>query len=381
MSKQTAVEKRKRILTFDLLRGGFLVAIIVDHLNWGPSLWHVVSGGGTLWASPAEGFFAISGILVGYIYGPRLARSFTAAAKGLWKRAFLLYSLGVVFTLAYTVVALIVNQPSLPPVWQRSGESFLINTLLGRYAYGWTDFLPRYAVFMAVSPFLLWLVVKGRAWIVATGSIAVWVFFHKTPLLLPFSSWEIIFIPGIILGYYLPTLQHYVASLPQRVRTTLQTSLWVIASTSFIASSLVFVALPMLGTVTNVPPQIAALFDKNTVGIGRLLLGAVWFWALYSVVRRYEAQISRATHQTLETLGAKSLYTYCIHGFVVFFITLLVPTPPHVSVLDSTLFAVTVVCTIYILVISPAVARWLDYEYHKYLVARLLRYNVTYEPT
>lgn len=58
-----------------------MVAIIVDHLNWGPSLWYLLSGGGAMWVSPAEGFFAISGILVGYIYGPRLARSFKNAAK------------------------------------------------------------------------------------------------------------------------------------------------------------------------------------------------------------------------------------------------------------------------------------------------------------
>lgn len=38
MAKQTVVAKRKRILTLDLLRGMFMIAIIVDHLNWGPSL-------------------------------------------------------------------------------------------------------------------------------------------------------------------------------------------------------------------------------------------------------------------------------------------------------------------------------------------------------
>lgn len=225
MATQTAVEKRKRILTLDILRGGFLVAIIVDHLNQGPSLWYLLTGGGAMWVSPAEGFFAISGILVGYIYGPRMVRSFKRAAKGLWKRALLLYSLGVVFTLIFTAIAVVTQSAALPALWPRSGESFLLNTFLGRYTYGWTDFLPRYAVFMAVAPFLLWLIVKGKAWIVAAGSIAMWVLFHQTPLLLPFSSWEIIFIPGMIVGYYLPTIQQWIASLPQRMYTGLQASL------------------------------------------------------------------------------------------------------------------------------------------------------------
>lgn len=129
----------------------------------------------------------------------------------------------------------------------------------------------------------------------------------------------------------------------------------------------------MANPLGNISPSIAALFDKETVGIGRLLLGVVWFWALYSLVRRYEGQISRMSRRTLETLGAKSLYTYCIHGFVVFIITLLIPAPAHPSIIESTLFAAMVLCVIYVLVVSPALARWLDYEYHKYQVARLLR--------
>lgn len=71
-----AENKRPRILALDLLRGAFLVAIIVDHLHWGPSWFRLLSGGGKMFTSPAEGFFAISGILVGYIYGPRMVKSF-----------------------------------------------------------------------------------------------------------------------------------------------------------------------------------------------------------------------------------------------------------------------------------------------------------------
>ncbi len=378
MATQTATTKRKRILTLDLLRGVFMVAIIVDHLNWGPSLWHLVSGGGAMWVSPAEGFFAISGILVGYIYGPRLARSFKKAAKGLWKRAFLLYSLSVVFTLLFTAIAVTVNDPALPAIWARSGESFLLNTLLTRYSYGWTDFLPRYAVFMAIAPFLLWLIVKGRAWIVAAGSAAIWLLFHNTAFLLPFSSWEIIFIPSMILGYYLPAIQNWGATLTTRTRKTALASLWAVGGLTFAASSLLFVALPMLGATNPLASVAPALFDKETVGIGRLALGIIWFWALYTVVRRYERQISRATGGILATLGTKSLYTYCIHGVIIFIITLLITPPATPSILQSTLFAAMILCVIYVCVISPALARWLDYEYHKYQLGRLLRYKIEY---
>lgn len=156
--------KRPRIVALDLIRGAFLMMIIVDHLHWGPSLFFFLSGGGKLPASPAEGFFTISVILVGYIYGPRLATSFWAATKKLWKRATLLYILSVIFTLSFTAIAVLLPEiNTLPPLWPRDANHFLVNVLLGRYAYGWADFLPRYAFFMFTAPAILWLITRGKS--------------------------------------------------------------------------------------------------------------------------------------------------------------------------------------------------------------------------
>ena len=370
----------KRIAALDIIRGLFILMIIVDHLNWGPSLYHLMSGGGVLWVSPAEGFFAISGILVGYIYGPRLAKSFWGATKKLWKRAWLLYSLSVVFTMVFTAIALHAHSSALPPLWPRDGFSFLYNTLLGRYAYGWTDFLPRYAVFMLISPAILWLITRGKAWIVALASITAWALFHTTAALLPFSSWELIFIPAIIVGYYLPHIEAFVAKCSRRVRYGGAIALWGAAVVSFSVLVVLQIALPMLGHVsplTAVTAQFTGIFDKETIGIGRFLLGVVWFWALYSVVRCNEQRITRATRGVLATIGAKSLYAYSIHGCVVFLVTILITPPADVSVVQSTVFSTIIMLVIYIATISPALAKWCNYEYHKYLVGRLIRYQPT----
>jgi len=378
MGIQKEASVYKRILAFDLLRGIFMLMIVVDHINWGPSLYHLLSGGGVLWVSPAEGFFAISGMLVGYIYGPRLKKSFKSATKKLWKRAWLLYSLSIVFTLVYTTITLYSHSSALPPIWQRDGVSFIYNVLLARYSYGWTDFLPRYAVFMFVAPFVLWFITRGKAWIVATVSVAVWALFHTTPLLLPLSSWELIFIPAMIVGYYLPTIEQTVKQLPSKLRTSLAISLWSVAGLTFATLIAIQVALPMIGipsSLAHLSPSTQMLFDKETIGIGRFALGVIWFWAFYSIVRTYEHRINRVTRGVFEVVGKKSLYTYGIHGFVIFMITLLIAPPARVTILQSTVFSSIILCVIYVAVISPALAKWLDYEYHKYLVSRLLRYN------
>lgn len=376
--------KRKRILALDLLRGGFMIAIIVDHLGWGPSLFHLLSGGGKLFASPAEGFFVISGILVGYIYGPRILKSFKGTLVKLWKRAFLLYSLSVVFTFAYTAIALHSAQAiGLPPIWTGGEKSFILNTLLARYSYGWTDFLPRYAVFMAVAPFLLWLIARGKAWIVAGFSVGVWALFHTTAVLLPFSAWGVIFFMSMIIGFYLPQLEMWARSLPRATKRASTIGLISIATLTFGALSTLQVLLPMLhihtAKATEVLAVLAPHFDKATLGIGRLILGIVWFWAQYIVVRRYEQQIHRATMGVLEVFGAKSLYTYGIHGFVVFMFTILSPAPANVTPLESTVIALMILTLIYVLIVSPVVARYLSFQYYSYRLHTLLRYNKSYE--
>ena len=58
-----------RMLALDYLRGFFIVIIVIDHLWRWPNMFEYVSGRGELWASAAEGFVIISGLLVGYVRG------------------------------------------------------------------------------------------------------------------------------------------------------------------------------------------------------------------------------------------------------------------------------------------------------------------------
>ena len=57
----------RRLLALDYLEV-FIVVIIVDHLWRWPNLFQFVSGRGELWASAAEGFVIISGLLIGYTW-------------------------------------------------------------------------------------------------------------------------------------------------------------------------------------------------------------------------------------------------------------------------------------------------------------------------
>lgn len=64
---------KKRIIAFDTMRGLFMATIIIDHLGtaFGISLFIFLTGGGGLPVSAAEGFFLLSGFMVGFVYAPK----------------------------------------------------------------------------------------------------------------------------------------------------------------------------------------------------------------------------------------------------------------------------------------------------------------------
>jgi len=359
-SNSTAITtpKRERILALDLLRGFFMMAVIVDHIPWAPSLFYLLSGGAMLFASPAEGFFVISGMLVGYLYGPKILYQTRQVAKKIWKRAGLLYLLSVGFTLLFTVWAVLLPDERVPiSLWNKDILGYFLNTFLLRYSYGWTDFLARYAVFMAIAPFILWFIAKGKWWIIALSSFLVWLILGRVELLLPFAAWQLLFIFGMIIGYYLPTLRKvWNIRITSKQRRTISRNLVITSLTSFILSVFFLVVLPYINTyiqngvldgIVQTVHSYSIYFDKATLGIGRIVLGSIWFGCLYFVVRTYETPINSFTKGVVELFGKNSLFIYGLHGFILFTLATIVHPIKSNNILVNTLIATLILTVIY----------------------------------
>lgn len=83
-----------------------------------------------------------------------------------------------------------------------------------------------------------------------------------------------------------------------------------------------------LGAQLDAIHQLVTLhFNKDELPLTRILLGAVWFWGLFYLVRRYEARIMKTVGWFFLNLGMNSLYVYTISAFVVFFVHLLIAPP------------------------------------------------------
>ena len=96
----------ERIRAFDLMRGFFLIVILLDHLAYYPSGLDIFTGRGLLYVSTAEGFFAISGLVLGIVRGRKLIKKpLRTPAKLLFKRSWQLYVESVILTLLFTLFA------------------------------------------------------------------------------------------------------------------------------------------------------------------------------------------------------------------------------------------------------------------------------------
>jgi hypothetical protein len=358
--------KRPRILAFDLIRGLFLAVIAVNHLaiSFGPSILLVLTGASQLPASAAEGFFLISGIMVGYVYGPKILMATKSTFLKLWKRAGLLWLLSVLFTLLFTIWALnFPDSEKYATLYSRDGISFLYNTFLLHFSFGWADFLSRYAWFMFLTPFALWLIAKRLAWIVALGSFVVWGIFRSTDQLLPFSAWQIIFITGTIIGYYFPSINRYFSNLPKKVQYILTQSVIWVSITTFIVALLGYTIIPLISQyvpsvlqsplATLISPVMQAIsthIDKPTLDPLRMIIGLLWFTGLFLIISRNESSIDKLTKGTLLLFGRNSLYVYCLSAVLLFIIDMYIrPAGGSKDLLSGSLLAVALLTVIYFL--------------------------------
>lgn len=358
-------QKRERVIALDLLRGTFLLVIFINHIAWSPTFFDVITGRSHLFASAAEGFFVISGMLVGYIYGPRVLTKTAQTIKHLWKRAGWLYLLAVGFTCLYAFMATILPQDSFrnQPMIPEFGE-FVWRTLTLQFGYGWADFLSRYAVLMAFAPLVLVLIAKKLWWVAAAGSILIWATLGQS-FVSTITAWQLVFTGGVIIGYYLPQIEAAIREIPKKQRTLLANTLFTVAAITFAISTALTIIFPTLagGYQHLFSPSFNAfilqaidfrftldqsVFHRDTLAIGRILIGVLWFAALFVLYRKYEKQIDKATKGTLLLLGTNSLFVYGLQSFVLFLMDAFLDPSGETNIFLNTFITTTAIYIVYL---------------------------------
>ena len=322
-----------RIISIDLLRGFFLIVIIIDHLGRFPSGFELLTGRGELWITAAEGFFFVSGMMVGVTRAAKIKRrGFRPIWLSLWRRSAILYlwSVGLTFLCLGWAWWL-----GWAPKGGLTGSHDLVEigreTVLLHYAYGWADFLPRYVIFLFWSPLAAWLLHKNWWWVILLGSGGLWLMSRHDFTL----SWQILFFTGMMAGYYLPWLEWRMAHLPEEYSNIfLRGSILVGIFVLFLSATLVFMP-PLLqplsasgalfgpSRMTQERVQsLAQAFNPHFISDGvsglRYVLFLLYFWSAYALVRRHEQFLQEKFGPLLLPLGRASLLTYITHAVVLF---------------------------------------------------------------
>lgn len=330
--------KSKRILAFDLIRGFLLVVILIDHVELYPSLFDLFTGRGRLFVSAAEGFFFLSGLLIGMVYKRRLSLGMKFIFKKMWSRALELYLASVALTLGYTYWAIKSGHTFIkyglpdPINWHHT----IMETLLMRYGFGWADFLARFVILMLIAPFVFYLIAHRKWWLAAAGILVAWLFRGQSFTL----SWQIIFNGGILAGYYWNEVQAWLSHFKAPTKRSLKKALSIVAAITFAVSWASVYLLSLLNQkLVGLPAWLAhfttawnhvnydiwVYAQKWTIGSVRILLFALWFMWLFMWVNKHEDKINKFSKGVLELLGRNSLFVYIWHSLIIFVFKLFIP--------------------------------------------------------
>lgn len=374
MSIKEAAVKIGRIHELDLLRGFFILVILIDHFQRWPSPFTFLTGEGRLWVSAAEGFFIISGLLIGYLRGYKSRNQpFKEIATKLLKRAGMLYlwCIGITFFVVSMLVfftngtdALYPLLPKFPEAGQLSDIlTYTWNVVSGQYATDWIYFLRLYAIILAVSPLVVWLFRKGLWWVVM---ILTWVVYGLSFLVTPpegAMQWQFLFFNAAVIGWKLESIILWLRT-HQRAKKAISSTLVSLTLITMFASYLLVVSWNKSGIAETIIHQDAyyairsvtdPLFSNNPMTIGRMVLSFIWFGGLMVIFHHFKSFIMKWFGWLLMPFGTSSLSVYCLQAILFVFIQAVIPQSQ--SSIINMLSTVVVILAIWGILKIPLVAR------------------------
>jgi hypothetical protein len=316
--------KRRRLVTLDLMRGYYVGVLAAIHLDYIPSLLGLVDGRGSLLVSEAEGFFMISGLLVGMLRRRDLERyGLWKMTLNSWKRGVQLYIVAVPLTLLFTLIGRLAVEHGHDQVkvgldhWS-SWPHLIYESVTFHYTYGWADFLNYYVPLFLIAPLVVWLLSK-HLWplILVLAYAGFWLPSHyNTSFYSPFLQWGVYFFIGATAGYHWNDLRALMARLPSVWNSAIRWSIIAAAAVLYVIG-LILLFHPHLVSSDGMYNH---MFQNNRLGLLRPFAAPFGVGGTYLIIRRYEDALARTIGKVLIPFGSNSLYVYVAQSFFVFLV-------------------------------------------------------------
>lgn len=331
--------KKRRIVELDLLRGFFICVIILDHLQFWPSSFQYLTGQGRLWVSAAEGFFLISGLLIGYLRAYKGAKTpLTELSKHLLARAGMLYLWGVAVTFVVVAIAALLPGdgallPRLPEVNQvASLPVYFWNIISTTFQSDWIYFLRLYAIMLALTPVFLWFIRKGLWWVAALISLTIYTASLTLNINEAAMQWQILFFGAALIGWKFETILHWlnrhlvlrriaIATFATFMLSTFALSYFMVHGWSYVESPATSITRE---AYVSVRASVDPLFSNNPLVPMRILLAYVWFIGLLAIFHVLRPWLMKYLGWLLMTFGQSSLTGYILQALILPFIVVFV---------------------------------------------------------
>lgn len=334
-------EHDKRDLRLDLLRGFAVLVMVVDHFG-GSSWLYLITGNNNFFTSGAEAFVLISGMVVGIVYGAIARRDgLKAAARKALERAFTLYKLTVVLTLAFAAISDYFQLPWAQGVDIGNPIEFTFNVLILHQTYYLVDIPLMYTLLMAVAPIGLYFLLKRRTAVLLVGSFLVWLGFQyvnsQQIIIYPIignttfhpAAWQLIFFWAMAAGYHRDWLWKLYSRLPQFLYFLVSTLLFVWILHLYTTEVKV---LARLYPGIDIQALVGELFNKSTVAPGRLVAVVITFQCFYLIATYFWKPLWMAAGWFFTPLGQNSLYGYTMHVVIIGLFYVVLPyLPGHIT--------------------------------------------------
>jgi len=325
--------RRGRDLRIDLLRGFFVVAMIIDHVR-GESPLYLVTGGNRFYTSAAEGFILTSGLVAGLVYRRMIEREdLGAALHKVIVRAVSLYLLTIGLTLIFLPLSEYLYLPWAQGIDLSSPIKVIVSIITLHRTYYLVDVMLLYTVLFVVAPLAFVLLSRGYTWPVLGLSVTVWALYQLFPeytslpwpiagnYLFNFSAWQLLFFGGLVLGYR----QDRIPALGCR-----ETRIALVVS-GIAMLVLIGVYLTIEKPVVTLPADAVAgapsvhnlrtwlqdnFFAKVDLRAGRVIASIITFTFLFLLITHFWSPVNKLLGWLLLPLGQHALYAYTAHVLV-----------------------------------------------------------------
>jgi hypothetical protein len=354
----------KRDVRIDWLRGLAMTCVIVNHSKLSSLLsWFTYE---RLWVvTAAEVFVVLSGVVLGMVYGRRLARDgWRTLVTGLGRRALFLYSVFVGVTVSVLALsALGVDISSLVPSDKEAAGWFLAPGTMTMS--GWRDVLVMRAgpwafeiiglyVWLVAAAIPCLLILRYAGWRpLLASSWALYLWYRLDPHIVtmagfefafPLLAWQLLFVHGIAIGYHRNDVTAFVARMPAM---TPRVAMLITAGFTIFAFCNPWTAGPSWLHLHVVSAErFSTLYERyftlSDLRVGRLLNLSIGLPVLYLMLTRYWA-LARPLESVFVVLGQRSLGAFVLH---VYGLLLLAHLPIADGIWINTLVQVTFVSSI-----------------------------------